>query len=253
MRRREVPRPGATSARSLPASEIEPQIEPTAVVVRTQMGWAVGKSKMNASTGDGETLRRERFYEEHRVQRTAFEIARDITEVLSGRRTKPGAQRGKNEASTASEGGLFPQVLAIVERYIAERIEPAPRRAGPKKSPLRATATAILDPPADSHRARRGRGRGQPSCRASTAIGRSGQRRRCSSVRTSRRRATTVESTSPTSYSTAHRLGSKLQRTIFEQLPIRALLREERSASISRFSTTGKSAPTNTPGLPRRL
>lgn len=110
----------------IPALKIEPQIEPTAVVVRTQMGWAVGKSNMNASTGEGETLRRDRFYEEHRVQRTAFEISRDITEVLSGRRANPHAERGKDETSTASEHGLFPQVLAIVERYVAERITAAP-------------------------------------------------------------------------------------------------------------------------------
>jgi type III restriction enzyme len=108
---------------AIPALKIEPQIEPTAVVVRTQMGWTVGKA--NASTGGSETLRRERFYEEHRVQRTAFEISRDITEVLSGRRAKPGAARRKEEASVWSEQGLFPQVLAIVERYIADRVTPA--------------------------------------------------------------------------------------------------------------------------------
>jgi type III restriction enzyme len=65
------------------------------------------------------------LYEEHRVQRTAFEISRDITEVLSGRRAKVGAERRNDEALVSSEQGLFPQVLAIVERFVAERVTPA--------------------------------------------------------------------------------------------------------------------------------
>lgn len=110
----------------MPPLKIEPQSEPTAVVTRTQMGWVLGESKMNASADGGETLRRERFYAEHRVQRTAFEISRDITEVLAGVSGSSGSKRRGHEASTASERGLFPQVLALVERYIEERIKTAP-------------------------------------------------------------------------------------------------------------------------------
>ena len=111
---------------AVPPLHIEPQIEPTAVLIRTQMGWVVGKSKTSASTDAGETLRRDQFYEEHRVQRTAFEISRDITEMLAGRRARPEHERNPDQAATASEHGLFPQVFAIVERYIEERIIKVP-------------------------------------------------------------------------------------------------------------------------------
>ena len=60
----------------LHALKIEPQVEPTSVMVRTQMGWVVGQKGMNAGVGDVETMTRQQFHEEHRVQRTAFEIAR---------------------------------------------------------------------------------------------------------------------------------------------------------------------------------
>jgi len=109
---------------AIPGLKIEPQIEPTAVVVRTQMGLVVGQSKMNASTGEAETLRRDRFYEEHRVQRTVFEIARDITDTLAGARQEPGAR--SDRPLSAGERLLFPQVVGVVDRYVSERVSVAP-------------------------------------------------------------------------------------------------------------------------------
>jgi len=41
---------------------IEPQEEPTAVMVRTQVGWVIGRQGMNAGVRDVETLTREQFY-----------------------------------------------------------------------------------------------------------------------------------------------------------------------------------------------
>lgn len=111
--------------RSIPELRIGPQVEPTAVIVKKQMGW-VAATPSSAAADTGEALRRDAFYEEHRVQRTAFQISRDITDVLSGRRAKPSDKRGQAHASTASEQGLFPQVLSVVERYIAERVTAAP-------------------------------------------------------------------------------------------------------------------------------
>ena len=55
------------------------------------------------------------------MQRTAFEISRDITEALGGKRKKAG-----DEPLSAAERMLFPQVLAIVERYLADGVSVAP-------------------------------------------------------------------------------------------------------------------------------
>jgi len=80
------------------------------------MGWAVGKSNMNASTVKAKHCAATASTKSTACQRTAFEISRDITE------SSPAAEKSlvligkKAEASTASEGGLFPQTLAIVER-----------------------------------------------------------------------------------------------------------------------------------------
>lgn len=110
----------------LPALKIEPQVEPTSVMVRTQMGWVVGQKGVNAGVGDVETLTREQFHEEHRKQRTAFEIARDITEAFAGGRRS--AKEGDNKPSPAQRL-LFPQVLAVVDRFIDTRVDVAPTAA----------------------------------------------------------------------------------------------------------------------------
>jgi type III restriction enzyme len=106
---------------SVPPLHIEPQVEPTAVVVRTQMGWAVGKTGIQSTTGATETLTRERFYDEHRLQKTAFEIAREITEVLAGGKVTMGKQP-KAERRVDSARLLFPQVLAAVNGYLEKRV-----------------------------------------------------------------------------------------------------------------------------------
>jgi len=107
---------------AIPPLLVEPQIEPTAVVVRTQMGWAAGKTGLAAGTGVTETLTRERFYEEHRAQRTAFQIAREITEVLAGGSVTMGPQPEPKQKEGAGRL-LFPQVLAAVNGYLARRVK----------------------------------------------------------------------------------------------------------------------------------
>lgn len=102
----------------VPALSMRPQIEPTEVVTKNQMGWVVGKTGLHKTTGQQEIMNRDRFYDEHRVQRTKFEIARDITEILAGAAT--GDRR--REEPIASGRLLFPQVLAIVDEFVAKRI-----------------------------------------------------------------------------------------------------------------------------------
>ncbi len=110
----------------LPPLRIEPQVEPTSVMVRTQMGWVVGVGGLNAGVGQVETLTREQFHEEHRIQRTAFEIAREITEAFAGGRNL--AQEAESKPAIAQRL-LFPQVLAVVERFVHTRVDVAPAAA----------------------------------------------------------------------------------------------------------------------------
>jgi type III restriction enzyme len=104
----------------IPTLAVRAQIEPTEVVTKNQMGWVVGKTGLHMTSGQQEVLTRDRFYEEHRLQRTTFEIARDITEVLAG-----GAVGGVDKRARPIDAArlLFPQVLAIVEEFVAKRVK----------------------------------------------------------------------------------------------------------------------------------
>jgi type III restriction enzyme len=109
----------------VPALKIEPQIEPTQVVTRTKMGWTPAHSAAQTTTGAAETLTREQFYAEHRLQRTAFEIARDVTEVFAGGEVAFGDAPPPKKFQESARL-LFPQVLRIVQDYLERRIETAP-------------------------------------------------------------------------------------------------------------------------------
>jgi type III restriction enzyme len=109
----------------VPELVVEPQVEPNQVVIRTQMGWTPVASPAQAAAGAPETLTREQFYAEHRLQRTAFEIARDITEVLAGGKVAMGAEPAPKKLQDSARL-LFPQVLAVVQEYLSTRLKLAP-------------------------------------------------------------------------------------------------------------------------------
>lgn len=92
----------------VPSLTIGPQLEPTEVVIKTQTGW-VEKAGRATSIGAPETVTREEFYVQHRLQRTTFEIAKEITDKLALKR---------QDLSRL----LFPQVLRIVEGYVEKRV-----------------------------------------------------------------------------------------------------------------------------------
>ena len=104
----------------VPPLRIEPTIEPTATLTHTDLGWALGKHG-SGSLGDRETLTRDRFYDEHRLQRTMFEIARDVTELIARSRVD-----SENQKASASDRALFPQVLDVVRRYVRDRVDVSP-------------------------------------------------------------------------------------------------------------------------------
>ncbi|MDX2089783.1 MAG: DEAD/DEAH box helicase family protein [Kofleriaceae bacterium] len=104
----------------VPSLAVKATIEPTEVVTKSQTGWVVGKTGFHMTHGQQEVLTRDRFYEEHRLQRTQFEIARDITEVLAGGQVE-GVDKRARPIETARL--LFPQVLAVVEEYVSKRVK----------------------------------------------------------------------------------------------------------------------------------
>ena len=99
---------------------IELQVEPTATLIETDLGWAVGSPGSGGALGNREVLTRERFHAEHRLQRTLFEAARDITEKLANARADAA---GEEVEPTPADRLLFPQVLEIVRRYVDARVE----------------------------------------------------------------------------------------------------------------------------------
>jgi type III restriction enzyme len=93
---------------------LEPQTEPTQVEVSARVG--------GGNLDVRELLDRRGYHTEHRVQRTVFEIARDITEVLAGGTASEGTPEVK---AKRIEGAriLFPQVLAVVRDYVERRVK----------------------------------------------------------------------------------------------------------------------------------
>lgn len=127
---------------ALPELRVEPQIEPTEVVTRTQMGW-VKKTGPNTTSGSAETLTRDQFYDEHRLQRTAFELARDITEILAGGKVSRGTQP-ETTKHLDSARLLFPQVLRVVQDFIETRVVLAVPNARKEEIALAKYRDAIL-------------------------------------------------------------------------------------------------------------
>jgi len=90
---------------ALPALVVEPSREPTTVIVKAQID---GKQAPGlAGVGEGEVEDRKEFYQDQRLQRVVFEIAGAIT----------------NSLNVDARRFLFPQVLRIVEEYVATRVK----------------------------------------------------------------------------------------------------------------------------------
>jgi type III restriction enzyme len=96
---------------------LDPVQNPTAAFVRPQVGYAIGSP--SAQTGFGfELVTRDVYYEEMHLQTIAFDIAREVV-----RRLTDAAHPGSERLRCAGRAQLFPQVLAIVRRYIERRVD----------------------------------------------------------------------------------------------------------------------------------
>jgi type III restriction enzyme len=96
---------------------LDPWTIPTAAFVRPQVGYQIGHPSAHAGFGFTEVNRQE-YYDSVHPQTIAFEISREIVRILTeAAHTRNGALR---------KGGrtlLFPQVLKVVQDYIATRVE----------------------------------------------------------------------------------------------------------------------------------
>lgn len=97
--------------------KLDPWTTPTAAFVRPQVGYQVGHPSAHGGFGF-ELVNRQEFYDSVHPQTIAFEISREIVRSLTDA-THPGKERLRRE----SRNVLFPQVLRIVQSYVAERVD----------------------------------------------------------------------------------------------------------------------------------
>ena len=96
---------------------LDPWNTPTAAFIRPQVGYQVGHPSAHGSFGFTEVNRHE-YYDSVHPQTIAFEIAREIVRELT-----VAAHTGKEALKRQGRGILYPQVLKIVQDYIATRVE----------------------------------------------------------------------------------------------------------------------------------
>ena len=103
--------------RNMERNELDPWSTPTAAFVRPQVGYQIGHPSAHGRFGF-ELVNRQTYYDSVHPQTIEFEIAREVVRALTDA-AHPGTERLRRESRSA----LFPQVLAIVQRYIRERVE----------------------------------------------------------------------------------------------------------------------------------
>jgi type III restriction enzyme len=95
---------------------LEPDNTPTAVFVKPQVGYQVGHPTMG---GGFQTVEqnREEYYRSNHLQTIKFEIARRVVWTLT-----EGVGNVKAKLRLQSRHQLFPQVLAMVDEYVARKV-----------------------------------------------------------------------------------------------------------------------------------
>lgn len=96
---------------------VDPWTVPTAAFVRPQVGYQIGHPGTHGGFGFEEVNRQE-YYDSVHPQTIAFEIAREIVRILTET-----AHPGKERLRRQSRALLFPQVLRVVQEYIATRVD----------------------------------------------------------------------------------------------------------------------------------
>ncbi len=98
-------------------TRLDPWNMPTAAFVRPQVGYQLGHPGTHGGFGF-ELVDRQTYYNAVHPQTIAFEIAREIVRMLT-----EAARPGKERLQWQGRSVLFPQVLRIVQDYIAMRVD----------------------------------------------------------------------------------------------------------------------------------
>jgi type III restriction enzyme len=98
-------------------TRLDPWNMPTAAFVRPQVGYQLGHPGAHGGFGF-ELVDRQSYYDAVHPQTIAFEIAREIVRMLT-----EAAHPGKERLQWQGRRVLFPQVLRIVQDYLATRVD----------------------------------------------------------------------------------------------------------------------------------
>ena len=101
---------------------IEPEIEPTAVLVKPRIGYEIGAPSL-IGPGEFEEQDRTAYYQSTHLQTIEFEIARQIVFALVGDEHHSPDPRGNPRLRLQSRHQLFPQVLRLVHEYVQRRVD----------------------------------------------------------------------------------------------------------------------------------
>ena len=93
---------------------VDPSTTPVAAFVRPQVSYQIGHPSSYGGFGF-DTVDRQEYYSSVHPQTIAFEIAREVSHQLTA--------SSSNEGVQTLRGALFPQVVAIVQAYIGERVD----------------------------------------------------------------------------------------------------------------------------------
>lgn len=117
---------------SVERTVIDPALVPTAAFVQPQVGHKIGHPSLHGGF-EFEKLDREVYYSSTHPQAIAFEIAREIVNLLVVAALESYAKRGMQASTAGREGtsapvhggraALFPQVLSIVQAYLRDRVD----------------------------------------------------------------------------------------------------------------------------------
>ena len=98
-------------------TKLNPATTPTAAFVKPQVGYQEGH--ISAHSGFGfDLVDREEYYRSMHLQTIEFVMAREIVRVLT-----EATPKGQAKVRTGNRRALFPQVLRIVQKYFAERVD----------------------------------------------------------------------------------------------------------------------------------